>query len=120
MANVIISSLANSNVTEWDLPMSSIFGIVAETARKRIHDRELDFISGLWASIFILLTIASKAAPRGSFSRWTSSISRSAMSLKKPKPPSFMRYRVTASNFYTDKQHHHVFRTQNDISNHYN
>lgn len=82
------------------LPRSSMFGIVADTARKRTLPRGHDFISGLRAIIFILLIIASRAAPRGSFNRWTSSISRSAMSLKKLRPPSFMRYRVTASNFY--------------------
>lgn len=98
--NFHTNSFMESKYCCTTLPRSSIFGIVAETARKRTWERELNFISGLRASIFILLTIASKAAPRGSFNRWTSSISTRAMSLKKLKPPSFMRYRVTASNFY--------------------
>lgn len=89
-------------------PRSSIFGMVADTARKRTWARELDFNSGFWASIFILLTIASKTAPRGSFNRWTSSISRSAISLKKLIPPSFARYLVTASNFYLKKKKIHL------------
>lgn len=53
----------------YTLPTSSIFGIVAETERKRTCANALDFISGLQEIIFNLLTIASKAAPRGSFSR---------------------------------------------------
>lgn len=109
MVNAINSSHAlsfNYQNYHWMqiLPRSSIFGMVAETARKRTWARELDFSSGFWASIFILLTIASKTAPRGSFNRWTSSISRSAISLKKLSPPSFARYRVTASNFYLEKE----------------
>lgn len=43
-----------------------MFGIVADTAKNRTEDRELDFISGVRESIFTLLTIASKAAPRRS------------------------------------------------------
>lgn len=69
------------------LPRSPIFGIVAETARKRTLARGQEIICLLRESIFTVLTTASKAAPRGSFSRWTSSMSISAISLKKLKPP---------------------------------
>uniref|UniRef100_A0A0A9D8M1 Uncharacterized protein n=1 Tax=Arundo donax TaxID=35708 RepID=A0A0A9D8M1_ARUDO len=49
--------------------MSSILGIVAETAMKRTFDKGADFMLPCWESIFILLTTASSAAPRGSLRR---------------------------------------------------
>ncbi|KAG0617456.1 hypothetical protein M758_5G190700 [Ceratodon purpureus] len=76
-----------------------MFETVAETATKRIVDRGDPFISGNRASIFSLLTTASRAAPRVSLSRWTSSIKRRAMSPKKLIPPRSRCRRVITSNF---------------------
>uniref|UniRef100_A0A0A9EXC7 Uncharacterized protein n=1 Tax=Arundo donax TaxID=35708 RepID=A0A0A9EXC7_ARUDO len=49
--------------------MSSILGIVAETDMNRTFAKGEDFMLPCRESIFILLTTASKAAPRGSLRR---------------------------------------------------
>lgn len=76
-----------------------MFGTVAETATKRIVDSGDPFISGNRANIFSLLTTASRAAPRVSERRWTSSIKIRAMSPKKLIPPRSRCLRVMTSNF---------------------
>lgn len=89
--------------------MSPILGIVAETAMNRTVEMGSEDMSETLESIFILLTTASSAAPRGSLSKCTSSISTSAMSLKKLKPPPLTPCLVTASNFCQTKEQKCMF-----------